>query len=102
MPPTYSTKITKKNWGAEENVALDQKLKSLGVKIDDQIERRLGDLTYLECDAFATALGKAQNAQEALETLEDHWKRCILQTKANQDHEATWEERSKAEEQFNR
>jgi hypothetical protein len=102
MPPTYVAKLTKKDWGAEENVAIDETLQRLGVKIDDQIERRLNDLSFLECDAFATALVKAQNPQDAIGILEDHWKRCTLQAKLNQDHEATWAERCKAEEQFNR
>lgn len=102
MPPTYQAKMLKKDWGAEENIAIDEKLKNLGVEIDEQIERRLGDLSYLECDAFATELAKAKSQQDAIGILEDHWKRCTLQAKINHDHETTWEERCKAEEQFNR
>lgn len=102
MPPTCDAKMTKKNWGADENVAIDEKLKAVGVKIDEQIEERLNDLSYLECDAFATVLAKAETAQEAIEVLEEHWKRCTLQAKITQDHDSTWEERCKAEEHFNR
>lgn len=105
MPPTYASKITKKDWGSQQNIDLEQKLGALGVILDAPLKERLGDLTYLECDAFATELAKAQNTQEAISILEDHWKRCILQTKVRQDdgqEEVTWKERCEEEEQFNR
>jgi hypothetical protein len=99
MPPTYDAKMTKKNWGADEDVDIGKKLADLGVKTDDRIRRWLGQLTYLECDAFATALAKAQTQQEGIEMLEDHWKRCIMQAEVEK---TTWEKRCKEEEQFNR
>jgi hypothetical protein len=105
MPPTYNSKITKKDWGAQQNIDFEQKLPALGVILDTQLQERLGDLTYLECDAFATELAKANNTQEAISILEDHWKRCILQTIVKQDdkqEDRTWKERSEEEAQFNR
>lgn len=102
MPPTYEEKITKKNWGAAENVDLEGKLKALGVELTDEIKQRLGDLTFLECDAFATELAKSPNAQEAIRALDNHWERCILQAHVVQGEETNWEERCRTEAIHNR
>jgi len=101
MPPTYDAKITKTNWGAESNVDLEGRFKSLGIKPDKKIKQQLNDLTYLECDAFATDLAKAGSAMEAKEGLDYHWKHCILQM-ANRDDKRTWAKRCKAEEHLSR
>lgn len=101
MPPTYDTKITKKNWGTRENVDLEDKFRALGLEINSQIRERLGDLTYLECDAFATELARVTTPQRAVEVLDDHWNRCILQATSQED-KSTWKERCKKEEKFNR
>jgi hypothetical protein len=104
MPPTYDAKIAKKNWGIEENVDLEGKLQSLGLVLDQGIMDQLGDLTYLECDAFATELASAQTQQEAIQILDKHSKRCILHAVAQDETKSTktWKERCKEEEQFNR
>jgi hypothetical protein len=102
MPPTYEAKITKKNWGSSERVDLEETLKTLGVELTPQIRDRLGDLTFGECDGFATELGKASNPQEAIRTLDNHWERCILHTRVGQGEEATWEARCRTEAAHNR
>jgi SpoVK/Ycf46/Vps4 family AAA+-type ATPase len=102
MPPTYEAKMTKKNWGVDENVDLEGKLRALDLNLDDErIREQLGDLTYLECDAFATEVARAKNQAEAVRALEDHWKNCILQA-VNQDDKKTWKTRCKEEEKYNR
>lgn len=100
MPPTYDEKMGKDNWGAAENVDVGKTLRRLGVKLDKQVRKHLGDLTFLEFDAFATDLGKARDAQEALRFLEYHWERCILQS-VDKDNK-TWKQRCTEEERFNR
>ena len=102
MPPTYQEKVNKKNWGAAENVDLEGKLRELGVDLTDEIKQRLGDLTFLECDAFATELAKTPNAQEAIRALGNHWERCILKTRVSQGEEVNWEERCRTEAVHNR
>ena len=101
MPPTYSAKIAKKDWGAEENVDLEKKLPILSANVDDSIRNMLGDLTFLECDALATKLAKVQTGEEAVRALVNQWERCILKS-PTQDYDKTWKERCKGEEQFNR
>lgn len=102
LPPTYEEKINKKNWGATEDVDLEGKLKELGVDLNDGIKKRLGDLTFLECDAFATELAKTPNAQEAIRALDSHWERCIMQTSLIQGEETNWEEHCRTEAVHNR
>jgi transcription termination factor NusB len=102
MPPTYEAKLAKKDWGDAENVDIDGKFQALGVTADDQIKQRLGDLTYGECDAFASDLAKAQNPLEAVKTLDNHWERCILHARISQDDEVTWAERCRTEAIHNR
>jgi hypothetical protein len=102
LPPAYKEKITKKNWGATEDVDLEGKLRELGVELNDGITKRLGDLTFLECDAFATELAKTQNAQEAIRALDSHWERCIMQARVIQGEETNWEDRCRTEAVHNR
>jgi hypothetical protein len=101
MPPTYDAKTTKKNWGSDENVDLKAKFRSVGVEIKKQHKERLGDLTYLECDAFATDLAKTNTPGDSIATLDDHWERCILRA-ANQPDRSTWKDVCKKQERFNR
>ena len=100
MPPVYDEKISKDCWGASGNVDVGKTLKNLGVKIDGQVKKHLGDFTFLEFDAFATDLAKAKDAQEALRSLEYHWERCILLS-VDEDNK-TWKQRCTEEERFNR
>jgi septation ring formation regulator EzrA len=102
MPPVFEEKMTKKNWGAAENIDIDERLQTLDVDVTDEIKNRLGDLTYLECDGFATELAKAANAQEAIRTLDDHWERCILRARVVHGEEGTWKERCTTEAIYNR
>ena len=101
MPPIFEEKMKKKkNWGVKEDVNVARILRALGVKIDEQVKERIGDLTFLEFDAFATDLATAPNAQEAIRALDYHWERCILQT-IDKDGK-TWKQRCVEEERFNR
>jgi hypothetical protein len=101
MPPTFEAKMAKKDWGAPK-LDLAGKLKTLGVALSDDIKQKVGDLTYGECDAFATDLAKAANPQEAVTALANHWNQCTLQTNISQDEEkTTWADRCKAEAQLN-
>jgi ATPase family associated with various cellular activities (AAA) len=104
MPPTYDAKIAKTNWGINQDVNLGQKLQSLGLELNQGIRDQLADLTYLECDAFATELASAQTQQEAIQILEKHSHRCILHATAQDQQKSTktWKERCKEEEQYNR
>src|SRR5207237_4664445 len=102
MPPTCEAKITKKDWGVTKNIDLEGKLRALGVDMTPQIKEQLGDLTYGECDDFATKLAEAPNSQAAITLLGDHWKRCTLQSRVSHEEEVTWEQRCKIETQFNR
>jgi hypothetical protein len=102
MPPTYQEKMTRNNWGAAESVNIEEKLKNLGVELKDEIKKRIADLTFLECDAFATELAKASSAQEAIRALDNHWERCILQARVVQGEETNWEERCRTEAIHNR
>jgi hypothetical protein len=101
MPPIYREKMAKTNWGTNENVDVAQKLGDLGVTVDEQNEGRLGDLTYLEFDAFATELARAKSPQDALSALDRAWKNCILSAKTL-DGKETWKQRCSNERHFNR
>jgi hypothetical protein len=100
MPPIFEEKMEKETWGVAENIDVGKTLRQLGVKIDKQARKHLGDLTFLEFDAFATDLAKAQDAQEALRVLHYHWERCVLQSVDKDDK--TWKQRCIEEERFNR
>jgi hypothetical protein len=102
MPPIFEAKMAKTNWGAAENVDIGERLKSLEVEQTDEVKERLGDLTFLECDSFATELGKATNAQDAIRILDDHWDRCILKARVTHTEEGTWKERCGTEAIYNR
>lgn len=104
LPPTYDAKLTKKNWGTDENVDIGEKLRFLGLDNDLKIKEQLGDLTYLECDAFATQLTAVKTGDDLKKALADRWKECILQT-LTQDKNAggkniTWKKRCENEEHF--
>lgn len=70
--------------------------------LTDEIKKRLGDLTFLECNVLATELARATNAQEAIRSLDNHWERCILQARVSQGEETNWEERCRTEAVHNR
>jgi hypothetical protein len=79
MPPTYEAKMTKKDWGLSK-IDIGQTLRRLKVNLSADIKQRIADLTYGECDDFATYLAGQTSRDTALSTLEDHWGRCTLNT----------------------
>lgn len=101
MPPTYEAKTTKSDWGPSK-LDLIQKLSQLGVDINASIQEQLAELTFGECDEFASDLGKVTNSQEAVLALQNRWTHCTLKTRVSQDEERTWGEKCTAEIQFNR
>lgn len=104
MPPTYDAKLTKKNWGKDENVDVEERLRFFSLDKDLKIKEQLGDLTYLECDAFATQITSAKTPDDVSRALADRWKDCILQTptqdKNPEDKNLTWKKRCENEEHF--
>jgi hypothetical protein len=103
MPPTYEAKITKKNWGSGKNIDLESKLTDLGVDLTPQIKEQLNDLTFGECNDFATNLADAHNSQEAIKLLDDHWRRCTLNDPiSKEENVSTWAERCRREAKLNR
>jgi hypothetical protein len=102
MPPSYKEKTTKKkDWGSE-NLDLVAKFRKLRVKLTTKIKQQLGDLTYGECDAFATEVATVDDMQEAIDLLGEYWKRCTMQTRVSKAHitqegEITWAERCRTE-----
>ncbi len=102
MPPTYEAKITKKDWGSDRSVDIEKTLKKLKVRLKPEIKTRLADLTYGECDDFSTSLAGAQDAQEAIKVLDDHWERCTLNGPISKEEKITWRERCQNEAKLNR
>lgn len=103
MPPTYDAKITNKDWGSARNIDLEEKLRALGVDLTPQIKEQLGDLTFGECDNFASNLSEALNPQAAIKLLDDHWRRSTLQSPVSKEENVTtWSERCKKEAHLNR
>lgn len=101
MPPTYKSKMMKQDWGSTR-LNLQTTFRKLGVKLTPEIKHHLSDLTYGECDGFATELAKATNAQEAINILSDRWKKCTLQTtvskaEVSKKEEITWAQRCQSE-----
>lgn len=93
MPPTYKAKI-KAHWGsAKLNIGV--KFNKLGFKLTPNMKQQLGDLTYGECDAFATELAGTTSKQAAISVLNGCWKRCTLQTRVSKG--TTWKLRCEAE-----
>jgi len=87
--------------GVERNVDFEAKFNSLSLALDPGMKDQLGDLTFLECDAFATELAGAKTQKDTMQILGRHHGRCILQA-PTQDGKTTWKERCKDEEGFNR
>ena len=96
MPPTFAAKMEKKDWN------LESRLKELGVAVKGDVEQKIGDLTYGECDEFAADLARAVDRQEVVTALNNRWNDCTLETRVSPEEEKTWRERCKAETHFNR
>ena len=95
--------MTKKDWGASK-IDIRQKLQALKVPITADVKRKLGDLTFGECDAFATELAHASKAKEATTLLTDHWQDCTLKSevRGRDGKTRTWATRCKEEAEHNR
>lgn len=105
MPPTYEAKKSKTDWG-ESKIDIVTKLKDFGVQVSKHVKQELADLTYGECEEFATELAKAADAKSAREILSRRWTQCTLQTHVSKSRvtkaETTWKKRCKVEAAHNR
>lgn len=107
MPPTYESKMGKKDWGSPK-IDLAAKLHSLGITPSTDMRKKIGDLTFSECEDFATELASSTTRTVAASILEDHWNRCTLRARVskaptNKEGETiTWAERCRAEAVHNR
>jgi hypothetical protein len=105
MPPTYASKMSKKDWGSAK-LNITSKFRKLGVKLTPLLKEQLSDLTYGEFDAFASKLAQCTDRLEAIRALDDLWKRCTLQThvikaEISKKEEITWAQRCTIEAQHN-
>jgi hypothetical protein len=106
MPPTYEAKMTKKDWGPSK-IDIGAKLQALGVEMTAPTKRKIGDLTFGECDDFAADLAHVATRPAAISVLDDYWKQCTLKTtvskpRVTKEGKTTWAERCQAEAQHNR
>jgi SpoVK/Ycf46/Vps4 family AAA+-type ATPase len=97
MPPTYDSKMVKVDWG-HSKIHIEKKLRSLKVAISVEVKNKIRDLTFGECEEFATELALATSGEEARKILVDHWGKCTLQesvSKANlsKKGQTTWAQR---------
>lgn len=105
MPPTFEAKI-RREWGSSK-IDIGKKLSSLSLKLDPKIKQKIADLTFGECDEFASELAETRSRKAALSLLDRHWSRCTLQmhipkTVIDQEDGTTWKERCKQEAVHNR
>ena len=98
--------MAKEDWGLSK-IQLGPKLARLGIPLDPvptKIKKIIRDLTYDECDDFATELANAGTGPEAMSILEDHWNRCTLNVKVpgKDGKTITWAKRCEIESKFSR
>jgi hypothetical protein len=106
MPPTFPSKMEKKDWG-NSKIDIGAKLRALKVAISAEVEQRIGDLTYGECDELATEVAQATTAKKAREILKGHWDKCTLKERVSKAHlskkgQTTWAERCEKEAKLSR
>lgn len=105
MPPTYEAKKNWAKWG-ESKINIVTKLNDLGVKLAKSVKQELADLTYGECEEFATELAGAVDAKTARDMLKRRWTHCTLQMHISKSQvskgETTWKKRCKVESVHNR
>jgi hypothetical protein len=106
MPPTYKAKIGKKDWGPFK-IDLRTKLVAVGVSMTPGIRKKIGDLTFGECDDLAAALAPVTTRKTAMSILADHWSQCTLNAsvskpRVSKQGKTTWAKRSQMEAQYNR
>jgi hypothetical protein len=109
LPPTYAAKTAFKNWGLNKNLDFKACFQGLGLVLDEDedLKRKIGDLTYGETQALASELATASKLQDALKALNDRWNKCTLQRHvpklhARTEEEISWRERCDSEKAFNR
>jgi len=106
MPPTYDSKMIKDDWG-HCKIHIEKKLRSLKVGVTVDVKNNIGDLTFDECEEFATELAPATTGEKARAILGDRWGKCTLQehvSKANlrKKGQTTWAERCSKEAKLSR
>jgi hypothetical protein len=106
MPPTYKAKIGKKDWGPSK-IDLRAKFLAVGVAMTPEIRKKIGDLTFPECEDLAADLAPATTRKIAKSILADHWSQCTLNAsvskpRVSRQGKTTWAKRSQMEAQYNR
>ena len=97
MPPTHDAKMTKKDWGVSK-IDVASTLRRLKVNVSLDIKQKIGDLTYGECDDFATDLAGATSKKSVVSILENHWSRCTLNSGVpGEKVQKTWRQRCEKE-----
>jgi hypothetical protein len=102
MPPTVPGKLSKSNWVGLGDFQIGEKLKKLGVELDQKVRDQLEALTFSECEAFASELSETITIQGATSALDAAWNRCTLRAPVSESETKTWADRCKEEELFNR
>jgi hypothetical protein len=80
----------------------ERRFEELGVLVKGDVEQKISDLTYGECEEFAAELANAADPQEVVTALNNRWNDCTLQTRVSPEDETTWRDRCTAETHFNR
>jgi hypothetical protein len=107
MPPTYEAKMEFKKWGPGKDLDLQARFKELNLDTDSNIQSHLADLTFGECQSFASDLMQAKDSKEAISKLNTRWKDCTLQRHVlkghiNSEDQTTWKARCEIEKSHNR
>jgi hypothetical protein len=95
MPPTFTSKMQKKDWGASKNVDIRAILDTHGLVDDAAIQKHLGELTFGECDSLASELPGVTNQRDVISRIESAFKNCTLETHVEKD--VTWLKRCEDE-----
>jgi AAA+ superfamily predicted ATPase len=107
MSPAFEEKLKFTKWGPDKNISINTIFTELDVKIDDDVKRQLGELTFDETDALAVKLAKAKDSQQAIKTLNQQWadstmQKKVPQTQSAHEEEISWAERCRLEAGFSR
>ena len=107
MPPTFQAKMKNKKWVPNKTLDLRARFRDLGLVLDNEMRRKMGDLTFGEFQSFAADVSRASSKQEVIRKLDTKWKDCTLQRHVPKPHidskdEMTWTERCESEKTFNR
>lgn len=110
LPPSFQEKMNFTKWGPDKSISIKAIFDELPLKIDDDIIRQLGELTFDETDALAAELVKAKQAndpQQAIRALNQQWMDSTMQKKVPKaqsirEEEITWADRCQVEAGFSR